>query len=99
MGRLSTFPPALLDVALVVTEDVSATEVDSALRAGAGGLLEDLSLFDVYSGEQVGAGRRSLAYSMRLRAADRTLTVEEALSVRDAAVAEAARRHGAVLRG
>ena len=99
LGRLSTFPPALLDVALVVTEDVSATEVDSALRAGAGGLLEDLSLFDVYSGEQVGAGRRSLAYSMRLRAADRTLTVEEALSVRDAAVAEAARRHGAVLRG
>ena len=99
LGRLSTFPPALLDVALVVTEDVSAAEVGSSLRAGAGELLEDLRLFDVYAGEQVGAGRRSLAYSMRLRASDRTLTVEEALSVRDAAVAEAARRHGAVLRG
>lgn len=99
LGRLSTFPPALLDVALVVDEDVPAADVESALRDGAGALLEGMRLFDVYSGEQVGAGRRSLAYSLRLRAPDRTLTAEETLSVRDAAVAEAARRHGAVLRG
>ncbi|HEX5495018.1 MAG TPA: phenylalanine--tRNA ligase subunit beta, partial [Mycobacteriales bacterium] len=57
LGRLSTFPPALLDVALVVDVDVPAAEVESALRAGAGDLLEELRLFDVYSGDQVGAGR------------------------------------------
>jgi phenylalanyl-tRNA synthetase beta chain len=56
-------------------------------------------LFDVYAGDQVGPGRRSLAFSLRLRAPDRTLTVEEALSVRDAAVGVAAERCGASLRG
>jgi phenylalanyl-tRNA synthetase beta chain len=62
-------------------------------------LLEELRLFDVYAGDQVGPGRRSLAFSLRLRAPDRTLTVEEALSVRDAAVGVAAERCGASLRG
>jgi phenylalanyl-tRNA synthetase beta chain len=61
-------------------------------------LLEDLRLFDVYVGPQVGGGKRSLAYSLRLRASDRTLTDAEVLAARDAAVAEAAVRHGAVLR-
>ena len=75
-----------------------AADVEHALRAGAGELLESLRLFDVYTGDQVGAGRRSLAYALRFRAADRTLTAEEATAARDAAVAEAARRVGAVLR-
>lgn len=96
---LSQFPPALLDVALVVQDDVAAGQVEAALRDGAGSLLEDLRLFDVYTGAQVGDGRRSLAYSLRLRAPDRTLTADEATRVRDAAVAEARRRHGAELRG
>jgi phenylalanyl-tRNA synthetase beta chain len=56
-------------------------------------------LFDVYAGPQVGAGRRSLAFALRLRAPDRTLTAEETAAVRDAAVAAAADRVGAVLRG
>jgi len=56
-------------------------------------------LFDVYTGEQVGPGHKSLAYTLRFRAADRTLTAEEATAARDAAVAEAARRTGAVQRG
>jgi len=96
--RISTFPPATSDVALVVADAVPAGDVEDALRAGAGELLESLRLFDVYTGEQVGAGRRSLAYALRLRAPDRTLTAEEAGAVRDAAVAEAGRRTGAVLR-
>jgi phenylalanyl-tRNA synthetase beta chain len=97
--RLSTYPPALLDVALVLADDVPAAEVEDALRDGAGELLEALRLFDVYVDEaRLGAGRRSLAYAMRLRAPDRTLTVEEATAARDAAVAEAARRTGAELR-
>ena len=61
--------------------------------------LEDLRLFDVYTGDQVGEGRKSLAYTLRLRAPDRTLTAEDATAARDAAVAEAARQTGAVLRG
>jgi phenylalanyl-tRNA synthetase beta chain len=67
--------------------------------AGAGVFLESIRLFDVYTGEQVGEGRKSLAYTLRFRAPDRTLTAEEVSAARDAAVAEAARRTGAVLRG
>jgi phenylalanyl-tRNA synthetase beta chain len=96
---VSAYPPATLDVALVVDDDVPVAAVSEALQAGAGPLLEDLRLFDVYAGDQVGQGRRSLAFSLRLRAPDRTLTVEEAVSVRDAAVRVAAERCGASLRG
>jgi phenylalanyl-tRNA synthetase beta chain len=96
---LSTYPPALLDVALVVPEDVPAADVESALRDGAGVVLEALRLFDVYADEsRLGPAQRSLAYALRLRAPDRTLTAEEATAARDAAVAEASRRTGAVLR-
>ncbi|MBX6357498.1 MAG: phenylalanine--tRNA ligase subunit beta [Micromonosporaceae bacterium] len=97
--RFSTFPPALIDVALVVDADVPAAEVQQALVAGAGELLESVRLFDVYSSEQLGEGRKSLAYKLTFRAPDRTLTGEEALAARDAAVAEAAQRFGATLRG
>jgi phenylalanyl-tRNA synthetase beta chain len=69
------------------------------VRAGAGPLLEDLRLFDVYAGEQVGAGHKSLAFAVRLRAPDHTLTAEEVAEVRAAAVAEATRRCDATLRG
>jgi phenylalanyl-tRNA synthetase beta chain len=96
---LSSYPPALLDVALVVPASVPAASVASALRDGAGTLLEALRLFDVYADpERLGPGVRSLAYALRFRAPDRTLTVEEAAAARDAAVAEAGRRTGAVLR-
>lgn len=67
-------------------------------RAGAGSLLEDLRLFDVYTGDQVPAGHRSLALRMRLRAADRTLTAEDVAAVVASALDEAARRTGALLR-
>jgi phenylalanyl-tRNA synthetase beta chain len=77
---------------------VPAAELDEALRTGAGELLEDLRLFDVYTGPPVPAGHRSLAYALTLRAPDRTLTSDEATSVRDAAVAAAAARTGARLR-
>jgi len=97
--RISTFPVATQDVALVVDAAVPAAEVEKALREGAGGLLESLRLFDVFTGEQLGEGRKSLAYALRFRAADRTLTVDEASAARDAAVSLAAERTGAVLRG
>jgi phenylalanyl-tRNA synthetase beta chain len=96
--EISTYPAALSDIALVVPDSVTAAEVARAVRAGAGEALEELRLFDVYTGEQVGEGKRSLAYTLRFRAPDRTLTSEEANTARDAAVAVAAERHAAVLR-
>lgn len=96
---VSTFPVAKEDVALVVDADVPAGEVLAAVRAGAGEVLEDVRLFDVYTGDQVGPGKRSLAFALRLRAADRTLTAAETAAVRDAVVAQAHARVGAVLRG
>ncbi|WP_432073557.1 phenylalanine--tRNA ligase subunit beta [Streptomyces wuyuanensis] len=97
--RISTFPVATQDVALVVASDVPAADVEKALHEGAGELLESIRLFDVFEGEQIGEGRKSLAYALRFRAPDRTLTVEEASAARDAAVALAGERTGAVLRG
>ncbi|WP_299037399.1 phenylalanine--tRNA ligase subunit beta [uncultured Pseudokineococcus sp.] len=98
-AAVSTYPVVKQDVALVVDAGVPARDVERALRRGAGPLLEDVRLVDVYVGEQVGEDRRSLAFSLRLRAHDRTLTAAEAAQVREAAVATAAQVTGAVLRG
>ena len=94
----STMPVAKEDVAVVVADDVPAEDVRRALADGAGDLLESVRLFDTYAGEQVGAGRISLAFALRLRAPDRTLSAAEVASVRESALAEAATRCGAVLR-
>jgi phenylalanyl-tRNA synthetase beta chain len=97
--QLSAYPLATQDVALIVDAAVPAAAVEAALVAGAPAeLLEGVRLFDVYTGAQVGADRKSLAYTLRFRAPDRTLTAAEAAEARDAAVAEAERRVGAVLR-
>jgi phenylalanyl-tRNA synthetase beta chain len=97
--RLSTYPPVLLDVALVVTEVTPAAEVLAAVVAGAGELLEDAAVFDVYVNDALrAAAEKSLAISLRFRAPDRTLTVEEANAARDAAIAAAGERTGARLR-
>ncbi|MEE9243555.1 MAG: phenylalanine--tRNA ligase subunit beta [Mycobacterium sp.] len=95
---VSPFPAVFQDVALVVDSDVGARSVIEAVRAGAGELLEDIRLFDVYTGPQIGEGRKSLALALRFRAPDRTLTEEEASAARDAAVAAAADGVGAVQR-
>ncbi|MFH8345539.1 phenylalanine--tRNA ligase subunit beta [Streptomyces sp. NPDC018045] len=97
--RISTFPVATQDVALIVDASVPAADVAAALRSGAGDLLESLRLFDVFTGEQVGEGKKSLAYALRFRAPDRTLTADEASAARDTAVAAAVEKTGAVLRG
>jgi len=96
--RISPFPAVLQDLSVVVEAGVAAQEVIDAMRAGAGELLEDVALFDVYTGPQIGPGRKSLTLALRFRAADRTLTEDEASGARDAALAEAAVRLGAVLR-
>ncbi|MEV0893486.1 phenylalanine--tRNA ligase subunit beta [Promicromonospora sp. NPDC050262] len=96
---VSAFPAAKEDFAFVVDGGVPAEAVRSAIVAGAGELLEDVALFDVFTGEQVGEGKKSLAYSLRLRAADRTLSAKEVRAVRDAVVESASAEVGAVLRG
>ncbi len=96
--RVSPFPAVFQDLSLVVGGDVAAQAVIDAVRDGAGELLEDVALFDVYTGPQIGEGRKSLTLALRFRAPDRTLTEDEASAARDAAVTAAADRLGATLR-
>jgi phenylalanyl-tRNA synthetase beta chain len=97
--EISSYPPVLLDVALVTAADVPAADIEGTLRDAAGPLLESIRLFDVYvDPERLGAGVRSLAFALRFRAPDRTLTVEEATAARDSALAAAVDAHGARLR-
>jgi phenylalanyl-tRNA synthetase beta chain len=96
---VSPFPAVFQDVSLVVGDDVAAQTVVDAVRDGAGALLEDVRLFDVYTGPQIGEGRKSLTLALRFRAEDRTLTEDEASAAREAAVQRAAELVGAVQRG
>jgi phenylalanyl-tRNA synthetase beta chain len=95
-STVGTMPAALQDVALIIDASVSALEVEEALRAGAGELLESISLFDRY--DKIGDGKISLAFSLVFRAADRTLTGTEVSALRDSAVKSAEKATGAVLR-
>ena len=97
--RVSPFPAVFQDVSLVVEAAVAAQSVIDAVRDGAGDLLEGIALFDVYTGPQIGEGRKSLTLALRFRAADRTLTEDEASAARDAGVSAAGERFGVVLRG
>jgi len=96
---ISPYPPVHVDIAVVVDAGIPLVQVTQALRDGGGELLESVRLFDVYTGDQVSTGRKSLAFSMVVRAADRTLTAADATAVRNSALAVAAQRVGAVLRG
>ena len=96
--EISTFPATTQDVALIVAAEIPAESVLETLREGAGDLLEDIALFDVYTGKGIDEGQKSLAFALRFRAPDRTLTADEASESRAAAVALAAERFGAVQR-
>jgi phenylalanyl-tRNA synthetase beta chain len=96
---VSPFPAVFQDVSLIVADGIAAQLVVDAVRDGAGELLEDVRLFDVYTGPQIGDGRKSLTLALRFRAVDRTLTEDEASAARDAAVKTAVDRVGAVQRG
>ncbi len=96
--RVSPFPAVFQDVSLVVAAHVPAQAVADAVREGAGELLEDLQLFDVFTGPQIGEDRKSLTFALRFRAPDRTLTEDDASAARDAAVRRAAEAVGAELR-
>ena len=93
---VGTMPAALQDVALIVDSTMSAQSVESALREGAGELLESITCFDRY--DKIGDGKISLAFTLTFRAPDRTLTGEEVSSMREAATAVAFAKCGAVVR-
>ncbi|TCC42541.1 phenylalanine--tRNA ligase subunit beta [Kribbella speibonae] len=94
----SSYPVAKEDVALIVPAEVAAADVQAALAEGAGELLESVRLFDVYTGEQIGAGKKSLAFALRFRAPDRTLKENEVADARQAAVQVTVDRFAAVQR-
>jgi phenylalanyl-tRNA synthetase beta chain len=85
-GSVSRYPSSDIDLAFEVDDDVPAAEVEQRLRGAAGDLLVDLSLFDVFRGAPVGEGRRSLAFTLRFQADDRTLTDSEVSQVRQACI-------------
>jgi phenylalanyl-tRNA synthetase beta chain len=96
---VSRYPSSDIDLAFVIDEEIPAADVERTLRAAGGPLLAGLELFDVYRGEQVGEGRRSLAYRLRFQADDHTLTDGEVAEARRACIAAVEGAHGAELRG
>jgi phenylalanyl-tRNA synthetase beta chain len=94
-----TFPSLLQDLAFVVDEDVPAAELAAAIVATGGELVRAVEVFDEYRGEQIGAGKRSLAFRVAFGSPDRTLSDEDVAPVRSAIVEALASAFGAVLRG
>jgi len=95
---LPRFPAVERDLAVIVDEAIPAESVAACIRAAAGELLVDLRLFDVYQGGQVPTGKKSLAYSLVLRSAERTLQEEEIASVHSKVLGHLAKELGALLR-
>ncbi len=95
---VTTFPAVYQDLAVVVAEDVPAAQVHEAVLAGGGELLHEAGVFDLYEGEQVGAGHKSLALRLEFRAPDRTLVDEEVNALRASIEAELSKIGGS-LRG
>lgn len=92
------FPAALRDMAVVVDASVSCASVEAVIREAGGELVDDVRLFDVYTGKQIPAGRRSLAFSIAYRAEDRTLTDAEVQQVHERIVSALREKVGAELR-
>lgn len=98
VAELPRFPASFIDLAVVVDEGVPAADVEAAIVVAGAPELESVRLFDVYTGEQIPAGKKSLAYALHLRLVDRTLTDEDASAVRDRIMAVLGERFGAGLR-
>ena len=93
-----TYPAVRQDIAVAVPEDVPAGELVAAARAAAGPQLREIRVFDVYRGEQVGEGRKSVAFSVAFQSSEGTLSEEDATQLRDRIVAALAEQFGAELR-
>ena len=97
-AKESRFPPVLRDLAILVDDGIEAGLVLAAIYGTAGGILRDVRLFDVYRGPGVDAGKKSLAFSLRYQAMDRSLTDAEVAEVHEAVVQRLAETVGAKLR-
>jgi phenylalanyl-tRNA synthetase beta chain len=95
---LPRFPAVLRDLAVVLDDKVSAAAVLATIREAGGGLVEDAVLFDVYHGLNIPPGKKSLAFAIRYRASERTLTDEESGKAHAQVVERLASRFGAQLR-
>ncbi|HET9769330.1 MAG TPA: phenylalanine--tRNA ligase subunit beta, partial [Acidimicrobiia bacterium] len=95
----SRYPASTIDLAFVLDEPVPAGAARRTLAATAGDLLEDVRLFDVFRSDALGPNKKSLAFGLRFRAADRTLTDEEVGGLRQRCIDAMAKEHGASLRG
>jgi phenylalanyl-tRNA synthetase beta chain len=95
---VSTYPPAKEDFAFVVEESVPAVAVEAAIVAGIGDVLESVRLFDVFTGEQVGRGKKSLAFAVRLRSQEGTLSAQEIGAARERCIRAVSSAVGGVLR-
>ena len=93
-----TYPPVRIDLAFAVPEEVEVGDLITAARTAAGDELREMRPFDVYRGEQVGEGRKSIAFAVSFQSPERTLTDEDAAALRDRIVAALAERFGAELR-
>jgi phenylalanyl-tRNA synthetase beta chain len=96
---VSRFPSSDIDLAFTVPDDVPAAAVERTLRDAGGELLEDVRLFDVYRGQGIDAGERSVAFRLRFCAQDRTLTDAEVGEIRARAIQAVESTHRAQLRG
>jgi phenylalanyl-tRNA synthetase beta chain len=95
---ISRFPGSTVDLAFVVDDLVPAADIRATLLRTGGELLEDVALFDVFRSESLGAGKVSLAFALRYRAPDRTLTDDEVGTLRQAGIDAVVAEHGASLR-
>lgn len=96
--QVSPFPRAVQDLAFIVDAGVPVAAIEATMRAAGGELLEGVRLFDVYDGAQVDDGKRSLAFALTMRAADRTLGSDEITALRESVISAVRDRHDAVLR-
>ena len=95
----SPFPPSAIDLAFVVADEVSSAAIARTIRTAAGAWAESVRVFDEFRSDDLGADHRSLAFTLRLRASDRTLTDAEVANVRTRVIADVERAHSARLRG
>ena len=89
---IATFPPVKQDLAFTVDQSVTAAQLEAVVREAAGANLESIELFDVFTGEQVGEGKKSLAFAVTFRSPSKTLSAEDSEAIRKAIVDKAEAR-------
>jgi phenylalanyl-tRNA synthetase beta chain len=95
---LPRYPSVNRDMALLVDKDVPAGTIERVIREAGGDLVEDIRLFDIYTGTQIPEGKKSIAYSLTLRSSEKTLTEQEASEVLERILEQLHKQTGAIRR-